>query len=842
MELINILLVTSISLMTLFMIFTIIYAFLYYRTLRTKKLIVAQLKESEDHFHSLVELSPDAIVVHSGQEIVFINEAGLKMAGAKDKNELLGKSIIDYVHPDFKEAVKKRIRQMNDGLKAKMMEQKIIVPNGTVMDVEIIGTKIIFENQPAIQLVIKEITEQKKMKRELEVNQQQYQSLFDHNPDGVFSIDPNGKITNVNQASVILSGYSENELLSMSFHPLIDEEYAELAIKKFNQALNGRPQNFELFSLQKNGCRVNMNITIMPIIVDSKIIGVYGIAKDISKEKEALLLLEQNEEKYRSLFDHNLDAIFELDLNGYFKNVNKMAEILTQFSKKELMTMSYHYLIANNTEKEYANFSIVKEGRPFRIDQKLHDKFGKLIEVDFSAIPIRLQGKTNGVFAIVRDITEKKHAQKKIKELAYTDQLTGLPNRHWFYKELKIIVEQAKKEERPFAILTIDFDNFKNVNDTFGHNAGDYLLRQVSNRLRECLRKNDKISRLGGDEFIIILDNITRNDANQIAKRILNKMSPPILIYDREIIVTLSIGISMYSDGTYDGEALMKQADLAMYLAKESGKNNYQFFTEKLHAKVMRKLQIKNALSTAIEQNEFTLFYQPQVDLQTRKLIGLEALLRWNPSFGFVSPSEFIPIAEETGFIIPIGEWVFKKACRQLKEWEKQQFPKITVCINVSARQFKNRDFPLTVKKIIEEENVNPNYLEFEITESTMLNVDESSQLINELKKLGVKIAIDDFGAGYSPLNVIKNVEIDTLKIDKSLLENVTQNERMLSMLKAIIGVGKTLNAQVIIEGIETKKQVELLKEFFVVGQGYFYSRPLPPEQLHDVWAEKWKQ
>ncbi|MBZ5752781.1 bifunctional diguanylate cyclase/phosphodiesterase [Metabacillus rhizolycopersici] len=835
-------LVTIISLTTLFMILAIVYAFLYYHTLHTKKLIMAQLKESEDHFHSLVELSPDAIVVHCGHEIVFVNEAGLKMVDATDKNELLGKSIIDYVHPNFKEVVKNRIQQMNEGLKAKMMEQKIIVPNGAMMDVEITGTKIIFENQPAIQLVIKEITEQKRIRRELEVNQQQYQSLFEHNPDGIFSIDHNGKITNVNQALVVLSGYSEDELLTMAFHPLIDEEYSELATENFKKALNGRPQNFELVGLQKDGCRVNLNITIMPIIVDSEIIGVYGIAKDISKEKEALLLLEQKEEKYRSLFDHNLDAVFEMDLNGSFKNINKMAEKLTHFSKKELLTMSYHYLIENSLEREYKNFSIVKEGQPFHIEQKLHDKFGNLIEVDFSAIPIRIQGKTNGVFAIVRDITEKKHAQKRIKELAYTDQLTGLPNRHWFYKELKAIVEQAQKDERPFAILTIDFDNFKSVNDTFGHNAGDYLLRQVSNRLRCCLRKNDKISRLGGDEFIIILDNITRNDVNQIAKRILNEMTPPILIYDQEIIVTLSIGISMYSDCTYDGETLIKQADLAMYLAKESGKNNYQFFTEKLHARATRKLQIKNALSTAIEQNEFTLFYQPQVDLHTRKLIGMEVLLRWNPSFGFVSPSEFIPIAEETGLILPIGEWVIKDACRQLKEWEKQQLPKIRVCVNVSARQLKNRDFPLTVKKIIEEENVNPNYLEFEITESIMLNVEEASQLINELKKLGVKIAIDDFGAGYSSLNGIKNVKIDTLKIDKSLLENVTQNDRMLSMLKAVIGVGKTLNAQVIIEGIETKKQVELLKEFFVIGQGYFYSQPLPPEQLHDVWEEKWKE
>jgi EAL domain-containing protein (putative c-di-GMP-specific phosphodiesterase class I) len=279
-----------------------------------------------------------------------------------------------------------------------------------------------------------------------------------------------------------------------------------------------------------------------------------------------------------------------------------------------------------------------------------------------------------------------------------------------------------------------------------------------------------------------------------------------------------------------------------MYLAKEKGKNNYQFFTEDLNKKAIRKRQIKNALRLAIEQNEFKLFYQPQVDLQTGKLIGMEALLRWYPSFGIVSPVEFIPIAEETGLILPIGEWVIKEACLQIKKWKNQNRPKIKVSVNVSARQFKDEEFALKVKKILEDEKVDPSFIEFEITESVMLNAEESSLLIREIKEMGIKVAIDDFGAGYSSLSVIKNVEIDTLKIDQSLLENVMQNSRMMSMLEAIIGVGKTLNTKIIVEGIETKEQLDLLNDFQIIGQGYFFSHPLPPEQLQDVWVRKWLQ
>ncbi|WP_196305235.1 bifunctional diguanylate cyclase/phosphodiesterase [Metabacillus sediminilitoris] len=825
-----------------FVIVTLVLAIILYRTVLSKNKILVKLRESEDRFLNLVELSPDAIVVHCEEKIIFINEAGLNMVGASNKDELIGKSIIDFVPPDYKEIVVKRIQQMKNGHKAKTMEQQIITPQGNIMDVEITGTSIMYEHKPGIQLIIREITEQKRISRELEEKRQRYQSLFEHNPDGIYSLDPTGKITETNQALVNMLGYTKDELLAMTFHKVISPDLLAKTSFHFQNALEGNQQYYETVGIHKNGKKIHLHSVILPIIVDSKIIGVFGIAKDISKEKEALLLLEENEEKYRSLFDHNLDSVFEMDLQGHFKNVNHMAEKLTHFSKKELLTMTYSAIIANNEKNVNKDFSSVIKGYSLHVELELYDKFGRIIEVDISAVPIKKHGRIDGVFAIVRDITEKKQSQKKIKELAYTDQLTGLPNRHWFYKKLTNVTKNSNDNKQPFAILTIDFDDFKTINDTLGHHAGDLFLQQISERLQHCLRKKDNISRMGGDEFIIILENITKNEARQVAERILTEMNTPILLFENKVIVTLSIGISMNLDFTCDGETLIKQADLAMYLAKEKGKNNYQFFTEDLNKKAIRKRQIKNALSLAIEQNEFKLFYQPQVDLQTGKLIGLEALLRWYPSFGNVSPVEFIPIAEETGLILPIGEWVIKEACLQIKKWKNQNRPKIKVSVNVSARQFKDKEFALKVKQILEDEKVDPSFIEFEITESVMLNAEEPSLLIREIKEMGIKVAIDDFGAGYSSLSVIKNVEIDTLKIDQSLLENVMQNSRMMSMLEAIIGVGKTLNTKIIVEGIETKEQLNLLNDFQIIGQGYFFSHPLPPEQLQDVWGRNWLQ
>lgn len=658
---------------------------------------------------------------------------------------------------------------------------------------------------------------------------QQCNSLFEYNPEGIFTADKSGKLRNLNQACVDLLGYSEEEFITMDYKQLVIPKYFEETIRHLSQALKGEPQQYETACKHKAGYVIPLSITIIPIVVQEEVKGVYGIVKDISNEKDA-------QEKYRSLFNNNLDAVFELDSEGVYTDVNKMAEELTGYSKCEIVGRHFTTLIAEDLEKAKEDFQGVKEGRIAYFEQKLKNKKGEVLEILLSPAPIRKYGKSMGFFAIAKDVTKVRQYERKIQELAYTCQLTGILNRHGFYQELLNLNESPPIGS--VAILSVDFDDFKYINDTLGHTAGDLFLVKGSERLKKSIGEKDILSRVGGDEFIIILKDVSKDEVIGMAKRILLETQQPFVIEKHEFIVTVSIGISIDDSHTIDVRTLYQQADLALLSAKQAGKNTYQFFTDDLKKQLLRRPKIENALRNGIARNEFQLLYQPQVDIQTGDLVGLEALLRWKPSFGYVSPAEFIPIAEGTGIILEIGEWVIREACRQIKKWDFYEHPDFKVSVNVSARQFKDPKFASKVKEIIQEEKISPQFFEIEITESIMLDVNGASQTLQELKELGVKIAIDDFGAGYSSLSVIMNVEIDTIKIDKSIIDGIVDGKRNMSLVKAIINVGDMLNTKIVVEGIEEKEQADLLTCYSVIAQGFYFSRPLPTDQVDDLWKQ----
>lgn len=793
---------------------------------------------SEERFRRLVELSPEPIVVHSGKELIFVNKACLEMFDIADPNEVLGKSILKFVPVHYQDIVKERIELMMQGGKAASMEQQFIKLDGTLMDVEVSGVQLEFEGKLAIQLVLRDVTDKKKTQLELEESRQRYKSLFMHNPDAAYSMDLDGQLNNVNPALVKMLGYSEEELINMTFVPVVAPEDLPLTMEKFQAASTGEPQNYVIRGVRKDCSRLQMYITNTPIIVEGKIIGIYGIAKDISKEMETQRLLEENEEKYRSLFENNFDAVFEMDLEGNFKNVNKMAEALTGYSKEELYVMAFPKLISADLNTVKRNFQLAIKGESFLNEQKIRDKDGKIVEIEISSMPIRKNGIVDGIFSIVRDITEKKRTREKIEQLAFTDQLTGLPNRHWFYEKLEDVIAHAKVHKQTIAILIIDFDEFKGVNDLLGHHGGDLFLQKVADILKSCLRPNDSISRLGGDEFIVVLEDVTESYVCRLADKILRVMNQPIQLMGHELIVTISIGISMSCGNLTDGKMFIRQADIAMYEAKERGKNIFLMFSQELSDKADRKLQLEKALREAMDRNELQLHYQPQIDIASGKLAGLEALLRWNSPFGPVSPAEFIPVAEETGLIVPIGEWVISEACRQMVVWQQHGLPKVKVSVNVSARQFRDLHFSSKVLKTLTNFKIDPQFFCIEITESVTLDIGESSELIAELQDLGIKIAIDDFGTGYSSLKAIMNIEIDILKIDKSLIDEITGNVRNQAILTSIINIGKSMHTEVIVEGIETLEQVEILEPFHITGQGYYFSKPCPPEELGEMWKK----
>ncbi|MCT8139182.1 EAL domain-containing protein [Anaerobacillus sp. CMMVII] len=431
---------------------------------------------------------------------------------------------------------------------------------------------------------------------------------------------------------------------------------------------------------------------------------------------------------------------------------------------------------------------------------------------------------------------KNKNLMSEFEYLAYHDSLTGLKNRAKFNDDLSKLMERAKRSNDSVGLILFDLDRFKYVNDTLGHYTGDMLLIAVSERLKLSIEGNNWFYRIGGDEFVIILPGKTEKHCMVVAETILKQFTRSFIIDNHDITITPSIGISLFPDNGKSSEQLFKMADTAMYLAKENGSNDYCFYNKELNETLSRKVKIENDLRKAIEKNQLLLHYQPIVDLQTSKMIGIEALIRWqHPEIGSISPTEFIPIAEETGQIVSIGEWVLKTACTQNLAWQKAGHPSVFVSVNVSVRQFQHSNFIKTVKNVLLETGLDPSYLELEITESILQNVKESIKVLKELRDLGVKTGIDDFGTGYSSLHILKELPIDTIKIDKIFIDDVS-NTADHSIVKAIIDIGLNLNLRVIAEGIEQEKQASKLTQFnCTFGQGYLFLKPVNAMEFEKI-------
>ncbi|WP_019412706.1 bifunctional diguanylate cyclase/phosphodiesterase [Paenisporosarcina sp. TG20] len=423
------------------------------------------------------------------------------------------------------------------------------------------------------------------------------------------------------------------------------------------------------------------------------------------------------------------------------------------------------------------------------------------------------------------------------RHLAYHDPLTGMSNRLSFIQDIENTLQIHKKNH--VALLLIDIDRFKVINDTLGHLVGDHVLIKISERLRQALGTAAPIYRLGGDEFVIVIPEATEFKASSVAETVLEKFKDSFLVNDYDINITPSIGISIFPEHGKNSEDLLKNADAAMYLAKENGKNHYRFYNTELNQTMSRKMKIENELSKAIERNQLSLFYQPKVDLHSKKIIGMEALVRWNhPELGFISPVEFIPIAEETGQIVSIGKWVLNTACIQNKTWQEMGLSSFCISVNVSVLQFQQGDFLKVVCNALKDSNLDPQYLEIEITESVMQNINESIEIMEGFSKMGIQTSIDDFGTGYSSLHILRKLPIHTIKIDKSFIEDI-EDPNQQPFIKAIIDLGLNLNLNVVAEGIENEEQLQILVDNkCTIGQGYLFSKPVDATVFEKMLSE----
>jgi diguanylate cyclase (GGDEF)-like protein len=449
------------------------------------------------------------------------------------------------------------------------------------------------------------------------------------------------------------------------------------------------------------------------------------------------------------------------------------------------------------------------------------------------------RGEITNYIIIFSDISEKKRAEEHIQYLAFYDPLTNLPNRVLLEDRVNQIIATAKRENSRAAVIFIDLDHFKTINDSLGHQAGDKILIEVSKRLKRSVREQDTVARQSGDEFIIVLPSLnTAADAAFVTEKILEELTLPYYIGDNEFRLTASIGVSIYPEDGDNFSRLVMNADAAMYHAKESGRNNTQFFVDEMNRRAAELLALETRLRRAIEREEFELHYQPQVDLQSGDIVSLEALVRWrDPEHGMISPAEFIPVAEERNLIDAIGHWVLREACRQNRAWQDAGLPKLAVAVNISAVQFRRRDLVQEIADVLRETGLDARYLELEVTETTVMH--DAEQLIwtlEQLRALGVHLAIDDFGTGYSSLSYLKRFAIDKIKIDRSFIRDIPADQDDHSIVRAIIGLGKQLNLIVVAEGVETSEQLAALRDSDCDAlQGFYFSRPLPVTGIEEL-------
>lgn len=464
-------------------------------------------------------------------------------------------------------------------------------------------------------------------------------------------------------------------------------------------------------------------------------------------------------------------------------------------------------------------------------------KSGETFPAQLTSLAVRSSdGRCLGVVTTCEDITNRKEIEKRIHRLAYFDPLTGLPNRGMFLDRLQQALAFAHREERSVCLVFLDLDNFKDVNDTYGHDFGDKLLKQVAERLNGTMRESDTLARLGGDEFVVILTSITSHESTANAvQRIMSVFTQPFLIDDKKIFCSVSIGIAVYPDDGMDTESLLKCADTAMYHAKEEGKSQYRFFSAEMNQKIMRRVLLENSLRSGLDRDEFFVKYQPQWDLKSSRMIGVEVLLRWQSlDFGLLPPSEFISLTENSGLIFELGQWVLRTACTQAKRWEQNGHRNFKVAVNISGKQLKQPDFLDMIARSIKETGVSPRALELEFTETVIMeDAEKTIETLRALKKMGVQLSIDNFGTGYSSLNYLKHFPIDRIKIDRSFVADLNGDEKDAALVEAMISMGHSLNRTVLAEGVENNKQLDFLRALKCdEAQGFFLAMPMTADEV----------
>lgn len=689
------------------------------------------------------------------------------------------------------------------------------------------------------------ITERKRLELALRKSEEMFRRTFEQAAVGISYTNLDGTLRFVNSQYCAILGYSQEELEQRSYLDITHPDDRAESQKRVQALLSG---TVESFVMEKRFIRksrhviwVSVSASLSRHPVTDAPEHIIAVIQDITQRKRMEEAVRQAEEHFRLLVEGTEDyAIIRLDRYGNVASWNPGAEKILGYQEKEIIgqhfSRFYTFEDSMNGEPQRKLSRAIREGRAENDRWHLRKDGSRFWGNGVINALYDDDGNVQGFVKIMRDITERKMAEDRTQYLANHDSLTGLPNRAHFSDRLHAALAYAQREQAGMALLMLDLDRFKSINDTLGHDMGDLLLKEVATRLLACVRETDTVARLGGDEFVVIQTGVTSEaDACALAQKIVSELARPYFLNGQDVKSGTSIGVTVYPRDAEDVSQLLKNADLALYRAKDHGRHNYQLYTDDMHAAILGRQRMEQELRQALDNQEFSLCFQPQIDLTSWQVTGVEALLRWrNPGLALLAPAEFLDLAHETGLIVPIGEWVLRAACQQNKAWQDAGIPPFRVGVNFSAREVEDPGFINLVRRVLQETGLSPHCLEIEITEGQLIRDRESTlSLLHDLQGMGVKISADDFGAGLSNLNTLKRFPVDTLKIDRSVIEHIAHNRHDSAIAAAIIGLGRDLNVRVVAEGVETLEQLVFLQaEGCTSAQGFLFSPPVSARSL----------
>ena len=813
----------------------------FMRDISKRKVAEQELRRSQALFATIFESSPIPIVISRVADGRFFeaNQACFDLFGFR-REQVIGKTTLEMgVWPGDTDREQLLARLRSDGRVANY-DIQLRGSDGHLIDVMYSAQVVELNAEDCIVATIVDVTARKRAEELQREYEQRFAKVFHSSPDAiVISRLADGVYLEVNEAWAQLSGYSKEEALGKSALDLniwVEPEDRRQLVNKL--AAGNAVRQFDFQFRRKNG-------EVAQALMSAEVIELRGeqcllsLLADVTERRRAVEQLRESERRFADVVDAAGEYVWETDVTGHYIFVSERIERVLGYTAAEMLGKeAYDFMPPEEMARLEQWFdSRQNPGTPIRnLEYISITRDGRQIWQQVSGVPIfNATGERIGFRGTGMDITERKLAEQRIEELATRDALTQLPNRRLLTDRLSQGILAAQRSAGLIAVLFIDLDRFKTINDSLGHAAGDELLRVVAERLQQLMRKGDTLARIGGDEFVVVLEALrVPEDAGAVAQKIIATLSEPYAIAGNMLTTSASVGISVFPGDAPDGPTLVRNADMAMYFAKEHGRRNYQYYSEEMNARAVEKLTMESTLRRAIEREEFELYYHPKFNLSDGRLAGVEALVRWNhPELGVVGPGRFIPVTEETGLIVPLGEWVLRRACQQCHDWAQTFRRSIPMAVNLSVGQF-NKGLTRAVRDALAAADLQPTSLELEITESMLMkNVDENIEVLRRLSDLGVAIAIDDFGTGYSSLAYLRRFHVDTLKIDQSFVRDVDTNLDDAAIIEAIVALGHSLKLTVVAEGVETAEQKRQLFELDCDQcQGFLFGPPVPAREF----------